>query len=326
MHPTLPLCLSGGGDDRAFLWNAETGLVIENQPSGFSFKESVSATGFSHNGTYFAVGSLAGELFVGETANGHALSVSFDGPSDISWLKWHPFGDVLLVGSEDGCAWLYSIPSGKCLNVFSFSQVPLTSGAFTPDGKKIVTVSEDTTVIVWDPKSATILTKYIGQEKDQRFHAEPIRALEITLDSQMIITGSEDGTIKLSLLNVSKHVATLSGHFGSIESLAVSPIAPNILASGALDGMLNIWDLTSYKLRHTCQHPEGIVKVQFLKESNLVASSSIDGILRIWDVLSGNLVKEFKGHLDAILDMDCLTPSRLVTASDDGCCLLFAME
>ena len=128
----------------------------------------------------------------------------------------------------------------------------------------------------------------------------------------------------MPLLDSQKHVASLDGHTGSVESLAVSPLTHNILVSGDLDGILNIWDLKNFKLRYTCQHPEGITQVRFLKDSHLVATTSVDGILRIIDSRSGIITKDFKGHLDAILDLACQSSSCMVTASDDGSCLVFS--
>ena len=239
VHPELPLALSGGGDDRAFLWDTITGLSVLKE-EGYKFNESVSATGFSHDGRYFAAGSLDGEIIVGDSMTGELILNALEGPSDVAWLTWHPLGYALLVGSEDGSAWLFSIPSGNCLNVFTCSSSALTCGMFSPDGKKIVTVSEDATVIVWDPKTAVQVVKYTGQDKDTRFHSSAIHCLVITPDSHIIITGSEDSSIKLTLLNSQKHVASLDGHTGSVESLAISPLTHNILVSGDLDGLLNI--------------------------------------------------------------------------------------
>jgi WD40 repeat protein len=48
------------------------------------------------------------------------------------------------------------------MNVFAGHSSSVTTGQFTPDGKKIVSGSEDTSLIVWDPKTATSILKITG--------------------------------------------------------------------------------------------------------------------------------------------------------------------
>lgn len=48
------------------------------------------------------------------------------------------------------------------MNVFSGHSSSVTTGQFTPDGKKIVSGSEDNSLIVWDPKSANSIYKISG--------------------------------------------------------------------------------------------------------------------------------------------------------------------
>jgi len=48
------------------------------------------------------------------------------------------------------------------MNVFAGHSATVTAGQFTPDGKKIVSASEDMSLIVWDPKVATQTLKISG--------------------------------------------------------------------------------------------------------------------------------------------------------------------
>lgn len=81
------------------------------------------------------------------------------------------------------------------MNVFNGHSGPVTSGMFTPDGKKIVTVSEDASLIVWDPKTASAVHRITSE--DARFHSDVITCLAINKESTLAMTGSADGTAKL---------------------------------------------------------------------------------------------------------------------------------
>lgn len=48
------------------------------------------------------------------------------------------------------------------MNVFSGHSSSVTTGQFTPDGKRIVSGSEDTSLIVWDPKTSNLIYNISG--------------------------------------------------------------------------------------------------------------------------------------------------------------------
>ena len=66
VHPTNPsLVVSGGEDDLAYLWNAETGdVILETE----GFKDSVVQVAFSRDGTYFACADMSGVVRAYKTA------------------------------------------------------------------------------------------------------------------------------------------------------------------------------------------------------------------------------------------------------------------
>lgn len=108
------------------------------------------------------------------------------------------------------------MPSGKFMNIFNGHAAAVTAGRFTPDGKKIVTVSEDTSLVVWDPKTAASIFRLSGD--DARFHAEPITSLAVYKDSNLVLTGSMDGQARLVNVASGQIVSSLENHSDSIES------------------------------------------------------------------------------------------------------------
>jgi WD40 repeat protein len=72
------MILSGGGDDKAFLWNANNGEIVY-ELSGHT--DSVSDVGFSFDGKYVATASYDSTVKVFETSTGKFLK-TLDGPGD----------------------------------------------------------------------------------------------------------------------------------------------------------------------------------------------------------------------------------------------------
>ena len=73
------LCISGGGNDKSFLWDISTGQLVA--PLG-EHSDSVIAVGFNHDSTLIASAGMDGSLFIFNSAG--ALLVTLQGPAEIT--------------------------------------------------------------------------------------------------------------------------------------------------------------------------------------------------------------------------------------------------
>lgn len=327
INVTNTYVVSGGEDDRAFVWNLTNGEVLFECTG---HKDSVTCVGFNHDSSLVATGDMSGCIKVWDLTSMRTVW-EFD-TSDLRWLHWHPVANVLFAGTSDGSAWLWKIPSGDCKTFQSFG-TECSAGKILPDGKRAVTTYEDGTFRIWDLKSATIVHSVVGSSA----HDSTITTLDCSLTGDLIATGSTDGLTKLTSVNSGKVVATfgsgeeMSGnpveteldHSNSVESVAFAPNSSNILAVGSLNGSLSIWDVPNRMERHTCRHPGGIVKLIWNGQHHVI-TVCLDGVVRAWDTRSGQLVKSWEGHTAGILDV-ALSPDgkTIVTASEDCTCAVY---
>ncbi|KAG0028349.1 hypothetical protein BGZ82_008472, partial [Podila clonocystis] len=169
LHPVHQnIAVTGGGDDKSYLWRLYDG---EQLYEFGGHTDSVTQVAFSVDGTYVASGSMDGKVRVWKSETGEFIC-ELEGPDEVVWINWHPKGNIILAGATDSSVWMWAVPSGAFMNVFNGHSGPVTSGMFTPDGKKIVTVSEDCSLIVWDPKSAAATFRITSE--DARFHSDVI--------------------------------------------------------------------------------------------------------------------------------------------------------
>jgi WD40 repeat protein len=98
-------------------------------------------------------------------------------------------------------------------------------------------------------------------------HTQSVRCLLITTNKssqtnsycETLISGSDDGTIRLWDLSRGKHIKTLKIHTRRITSLAIANNS-RVLASGSDDETVCIWDIESGNLLDTiCEHTREIV-------------------------------------------------------------------
>ncbi|KAJ1965775.1 60S ribosomal subunit assembly or modification protein [Dispira parvispora] len=320
MHPNNDvLVASGGGDDKAYLWRRDTG---ETCYTWDGFTDSVTTVRFNLDGTMVAAGSMDGKVGVWYTADGKSVA-TLDGPSEVTWLDWHSRGNILLAGSADGTMWMWALPSGQCMNVFSGHPEPVTCGQFTPNGRQIVTGSDDGSLNIWDPKTATTIHRL--NSHDARFHAETITAMDVSSDSTIVLTGSTDHTARLVHLQNGQMVGALGEHTDSVETVGFSHTM-SLAATGSVDGKINIWDVQTLRLRQTVHHDEAVTKLLWHHESPLLTTTSADRTVKVWDARTGHCEKTWVGHHDAILDFAMTKDGHsVVTGSDDGCCLVFTV-
>lgn len=129
LHPTENIAVTGGEDDKAFVWNTETGEVISKIEG---HKDTVISVAFSPDGNYLATGDMAGEIQVSANSSNKSQIVTKETPAqvfkvaqnykkvwefsmgDMCWMKWHMAANVLLAGSEVGDIYVWRIPSGDC--------------------------------------------------------------------------------------------------------------------------------------------------------------------------------------------------------------------
>ncbi|XP_075092098.1 uncharacterized protein LOC107812411 [Nicotiana tabacum] len=309
------LVATGGGDNRGFMWRIGQGdFAFELE----GHENSVSSLAFSTDSRLLASGSFELNIRVWDITSGSSKG-TLEGPGGgIEWVRWHPRAHVL-AGSEDSSVWMWNADNMAFMNMFLGHRGSVTCGGFTPDGKLICTGSDDATLRIWDPRSAQSIHVVSGHP----YHMEGLTCLTINVDSTLVLTGSKDGSAHIVNITTGRVVTSLSAHTDSIECVGFSASAP-WAATGGMDNKLIIWDLQRSSPRSICEHEDGVTCLLWLGQSKYVATGCVDGKVRIWDSRSGECVRTFSGHADAIQSIAASSNGEyLVSASMDGTARVF---
>ncbi|KAL9296076.1 hypothetical protein ACSQ67_021972 [Phaseolus vulgaris] len=136
-------------------------------------------------------------------------------------------------------------------------------------------------------------------------------------------------TLIRSKSNQSPRVGHLDRHKGPVRGLEFNVIAPNLLASGAEDGEICIWDLTNTSepnlfpsLKSTGSASQG--EISFLswnsKVQHILASTSYNGTTVVWDLKKQKPVISFADSVRrrcSVLQWNPDVATQLVVASDE---------
>jgi len=164
----------------------------------------------------------------------------------------------------------------------------IRSMAMSPDGKSMVTASEDRTARVWD--------LYEGVERlILKGHTKTVVSVAFSLDLRLLATGSEDGTARVWDAVTGKQLLVLEGSEGTIWEVQFSPDSSKLLTY-AQDNVQRIWDTKNgAQLVTFGQHTGEIMRATFSPDGTMVASASLDGYVDIWDPANGRLLAQVGG-------------------------------
>ncbi|XP_014186986.2 F-box/WD repeat-containing protein 7, partial [Haplochromis burtoni] len=118
----------------------------------------------------------------------------------------------------------------------------------------------------------------------------------LQFSGDLIVSGSDDNTLKVWSAITGKCLRTLTGHTGGVWC---SQMAATTVISGSTDRTLRVWDAESGECVHTLYGHTSTVRCMHLN-SNRVVSGSRDTTLRVWDVSTGRCEHVLTGHLAAV--------------------------
>lgn len=257
-HPVHQnIIATGGGDDLGYVIdvsNAPTQQEQSQEREGLKslFKleghtDSINAITFTYpKGQYLATAGLDGKLRVwqGEPQGkrwkflAEAAEVE-----EINWMAACPSPDtpnVVALGANDGSVWVYQIDVSvkdsplTVLQAFYLHTEATTAGSWSADGKFLATVSEDSSLYVWDVfgeaaaaglTSSTNAQAVVGLTgQDERFRVEGgLYSVAVAPNGSFVAVGGPEGQIRiigLPRLAASTDSATASSSGGGAKNKA----------------------------------------------------------------------------------------------------------
>ena len=180
--------------------------------------------------------------------------------------------------------------------------------AFSPDGVRLATGSEDGTVRLWDVQS--------GKELAVLHHESGVSAVAFSPDGSRLAT-TASLTVRLWDAVSGEEIAALRGHEYGIVDVVFSPDGSE-LATGSHDGTARLWDAESGEELAVLRHEDRVYGVAFSPDGSQIATASWDDTARLWDAVSGEEIAVLLHQGDVWEVSFSGDGSRIATASWDG--------
>ena len=185
------------------------------------------------------------------------------------------------------------------------------TGVFSPDGKKIVTVtaSQSNAAKIWDVLTGQCLHTLKG-------HTGWVLSAAFSPDGKKIVTASYDNTAKIWDASTGECLHTLEGHAGRVSSAVFSPDGSKIVTASDCDAA-KIWDALTGQCLQTFGHICNVHSAVFSPDGKKIVTASWDNTAKIWDVLTDQC-HTLAGHTGGVCSA-AFSPdgNKIVTASWD---------
>ena len=115
-------------------------------------------------------------------------------------------------------------------------------------------------------------------------------------------SGQDNHDIRMRYSEYGDYRGKVSGHTGSVYSLAFKPNS-YLLASGSADDTVRIWDVGNSNRRHVRTlrgHTDRVWSVAWSPDGRTLASASHDGTVRLWNPDNGINFAVLRGHTNAV--------------------------
>jgi serine/threonine protein kinase len=131
----------------------------------------------------------------------------------------------------------------------------------------------------------------LGGQSDKRADwYSGITSVAFSPDGQLLVSGSEDHTIKVWESSTGSEIRTITAHSNFVNSIAISPDG-KLLASVGGD-VIKLWDLITGEEVHTWTgHSQLIRSVVFSPDGKMLATGANDKLVKLWDRNTGEEIR-----------------------------------
>ncbi len=157
----------------------------------------------------------------------------------------------------------------------------VNSVAWSPDGTKIVSGSNDNKIKIWNAATGALI-------RTLTMHTDNVNSVAFNHDGTRIASGSDDDDVKVWNVSDGSVANTETGHSGDVTSVAFNHDG-TVIASGSKDDSIKLWNLT-VSITNTYNYNDDVadfLSVAFNHDGTRLAFGNANNSLRIERIEGG---------------------------------------
>ncbi|MFF3504997.1 trypsin-like peptidase domain-containing protein [Streptomyces sp. NPDC003247] len=258
-------------------------------------RQAVWAMAFSPDGGTLVTGSHDGTVRWWEVETGHLVRTGKPGGL-VQAVAFSPDGRFLADAGSSGTVRLRDGSSGSVVAELKGHTGPVTTLAFGPDGKQLVSGSHDKTARVWNTADRQETGRITGNA--------PVTAVSFGPDGRTLVTGDGTGAVQLWNLASGDALATVTDHTGVVWSISLHASDNTMITTGN-DGTVRLRDATTGRTRTTVTVGRPVSDAELSPDGDtlVTAVGSSDGSTRLWATGTGrprSTLSDHEGPVDAL--------------------------
>jgi DNA-binding beta-propeller fold protein YncE len=224
-----------------------------------------------------------GEVAIYDAANGKLDTTLLNIGDEMLSLAFDSDGSQLAAGGSDNAIHLMDWMERKETHNIQQHADWVTALDFSPDGKRIASVSRDRTARIYSTVTGELETTYTG-------HSGPLMAVAF-IDNDVVASAGREKEIHLWNADEGKKLREIRGFEGEILSLVSTKTN---LFSASTDGLVREDSVADGKLiRKFKGQDESVFALALHRGSGKLAAGAYDGTVSIWNTADGKLERTF---------------------------------
>ncbi|XP_024517444.1 WD repeat domain-containing protein 83 isoform X4 [Selaginella moellendorffii] len=227
-------------------------------------------------------------------------------------VRFNSDGNYCISCGRDRVLCLWNPQKGLRIKSYNAHAREVRDVAVVADNSKFCSCGADRQLFYWDVPTGRVIRKFRG-------HDSEVNTVKFSENSTVIVSGGYDRSVRA--FDCRSHsiepIQVIEAFSDSVTSLCMTRTE---IIAGSVDGSIRTFDIRAGRVyRDDLGHP--INSVTLSHDGKCTLAGCLDSTLRLIDRETGDLLQEYKGHINKSYKTDsCLTntDAHVVGSSEDG--------